>query len=280
MTASTFKLLGELAALAAVIAIGARCVGAQEATAQAQPVEEQHEVSSEDATTHHRIDFGFDRFGRNEQYITTVALGYTWAPGEHHSLSLTTRFVDPKGLGPVGHHEGFLLSDTELYYSWSGSHTYEAKPWLPNRFGSGLGLLAPTGDAAKGSGLDMWVAIPYLGLVKAATKRLTILPALTFAQSFAEGDLAVPLQALGAEIGLLYAIAPRWWLFYRPTILRDFERSETVILNLLQLGRELGKRHAISLEFGHVSDEGYTLEIGFRSNSNYRLTLLGHIGFR
>lgn len=280
MTASTLKLLALAAALAASMVTGSHCVDAQEAPLENEPVQQQNDVASEAATTHHRLDLGIDRLGRSDQHVTTVALGYTWAPGEHHSFNLTTRFVDPEGLGPADEKDGFLFSDTVLYYSWSGSYTYDAKPWLPNRFGSGFGLFVPTGDAARGAGLDMWVAVPYLGVVRAATKRLTIAPTLTFAQSFAEGDLAVPLQAVGAEIGLLYAIAPRWWLFYRPTILRDFELSETVMLNLFQLGRQIGKRHGISLEYGRISDEKYSLGVGFRSNSNYRLTLQGHIGFK
>jgi len=276
----TVKLFGLATTLGAVMATGAPWVDAQEEPQGIEPVHEQPDVTAEAVTTHHRLDLGFDRFGRSDQHVTTVSLGYTWAPGEHHSFNLTTKLVDPEGLGPVGENGGFLVSDTELYYSWSGNYRVDAGPWLPNRFGSGLGVFVPTGDAARGAGLDMWVAMPYLGVVRAVTKKLTITPTLTFAQSFAEGDLAVPLQAVGAEIGLLYAIAPRWWIFYRPTIFRDFELSETVILNLLQLGRQIGKRHGISLEYGRVNDERYSLEVGFRSNSNYRLTLQGHIGFK
>ena len=60
----------------------------------------------------------------------------------------------------------------------------------------------------------------------------------------------------------------------------DFELNDSILFNLLQVGREFGKRHGVSLELGSVSDEKYSLEIGFRSNDNYRLTLRAHFGFR
>ena len=255
---------------------------AQEKPEEAEPAERVAEdaESTEVVFTHHRVDLGIERVGRTDQNITTIGLGYTWAPGEHHSVNITTRFVDPEGLELPEEHKGFTFSDTVVYYSWSGDYKIEAKPWLPNRFGSGVGLVIPTGDARKGAGIDMWVVTPYLGLVRAVAKRLVIAPTLSFSQSFAEGDLAVPIQAPGAEIGFLYEISPKWWLFYRPTLMYDFELEETIFLNLLQLGRHVGKRHGVSLEYGSVSDQVYSQAIGFRSNFNYRLTLQAHLGFR
>lgn len=196
-----------------------------------------------------RLDFGIEQVGRTDQNITTFGLGYTWASGEHHSVNVTVRFVDPEGLGEVEENQGFAFADTVLNHSWSGNCRIEARPWLPNRFGSGLGLVAPTGNVAKGAGIDMWVVTPYLGLVRAVTRRL-------------------------------YAISDKWWLFYRPTVLYDLELEETILFNLLQLGREIGKRHGVGLEFGSLSDEVYSQVVGFRSDYNYRLTLRAHVGFK
>lgn len=237
------------------------------------------DTAAGESRTRHRLDLGFDHIGRGSQSIETLSLGYTWAPAEHHSTNITTHFIDSSVSSQVDDSTGYLLSDTTLYYSWARGYDIEARPWLPNRFGSGVGLVVPTGDAEKGAGGDMWVVSPYLGLVKLVGKKLIILPILTFSQSFAEGDLAIPFQAIGAEIGLLLEITPKWWLFYRPTVLYDFELQETAMLNLLQLGRKVGGRHGVNVEYGRVSDEVYSQLIGFRSNSNYRLTLTLQFGF-
>lgn len=255
-------------------------IDALEEPERSEPDGVQADDQSGEVVARHLLDVSLDRLGRTDQNVTTLSLAYTWAPGEHHSVNVTTSFLDPEGLGPAEENEGFLLSDTVLNYSWSGRTKVEARPWLPNRFGSGLGLVIPTGDAEKGAGGDMWVANPYLGLVKTVSEKLVILPTLSYTQSFAEGDLAVPIQAIGAEIGLLYELSSKWWLFYRPTIMREFELSETILINLLQVGRAVGKRHGVSLEYGAVSDEVYSQMIGFRSNVNYRLSLLAHFGFR
>lgn len=276
----TVRFLVLPAIIAALMLVGASRIDAQEDLAEGEPAEAEPVEESEKVVTRHLLDVGLDQLGRDDQNLTSVSLGYTWAPGEYHSVNITTSFVDPEGLGPVEENEGFLLSDTAINYSWTGNTKVEARPWLPNRFGSGLGLVVPTGSPEKGAGGDMWIVTPYLGLVKTAGKKLVVLPTLSYMQSFAEGDLAVPIQAIAAEIGLLYALSPRWWIFYRPTIMREFELSETVLLNLLQVGREVGKRHGVSLEYGSVSDEVFSQAIGFRSNVNYRVTLRAHFGFR
>lgn len=241
--------------------------------------QESTDSASPKTRTRHRLDLGFDHIGRSGQSIETLSLGYTWAPAEHHSTNITTQFIDSSVSDQGDDGTGYLLSDTTLYYSWARGYDIEAKPWLPSRFGSGVGLVVPTGNADKGAGGDMWVVSPYLGLVKSVGKRLVLLPTLTFSQSFSEGDLAIPYQALGAEIGLLYEIASRWWIFYRPTVLYDFELQDTAMINLLQLGRHIGKCHGVNVEYGRVTDEVYSQLIGFRSSSNYRFTLTLQFGF-
>ena len=238
------------------------------------------EIDPGEVATRHRLDLGLDRIGLSNQSITTLSLGYTWAPGVHSSLLITTNFLDPEGLTEDPEDQGLIFGDTIVTYSWAGKQTIFAKPWLPSRFGSGIGLVIPTGSPEKVAGLDMWVALPFLGLVKPVTEKLVLLPTFIYGQSFAEGDLAIPMQMVSLEVGLLYELSEKWWLFYRPTIGREFELSETIIFNLLQVGRTIGARHGISLEFGTVSDEVYSLMVGFRENFNQRITLRAHLGFR
>jgi hypothetical protein len=72
----------------------------------------------------------------------------------------------------------------------------------------------------------------------------------------------------------------KWWLFYRPGVFYDIRLQETAVIHLHQLGRLLGKRHGIGVEYGRISDEIYSQSIGFRANSNYRLSLGVQLGFR
>lgn len=235
-------------------------------------------TEADDAThgPHHRIDFGLERFGGAERSIMTLALGYTWAPGMQHSLHVNANLLDSS----LGESDGDGLSDTLIQYSWAPTEKITARPWLPRRFGTGLGLVVPTGDLEKGTGSDMWVAAPFLGLPITIGESLILLPSLMYLHSFSHGENAIPLQALIGEFGVLYGFAQKWWVTFIPAAAQDFEFSETTLTASLQVGREIGSKHGISLEVGGSDDEITSFLIGFASDFNWRVALKGHLGFQ
>ena len=241
--------------------------------------EEPLELTKSDTSTadpHHRLDLGFENFGSGETDVTTFSLGYTWAPGLQHSLHVNANLLNSS----LGSTEGDGVSDTLIQYSWAPTETVTAKPWLPRRFGTGLGVLVPTGDLEEDTGVGMWIATPFVGWPFVATKHLVLLPSLLYAHSFGHHEDAVPLRAAVVEFGLLYGFAQRWWVNFLPSLIYEFELDERTTAVFIQLGREIGSRHGVSVEYGVVDDEFSAISGGFGSDVNYRFAIRGHLGFR
>jgi hypothetical protein len=225
---------------------------------------------------HHRLDLGLDRLGSAERDITTFSVGYTWAPGQEHAFHINANYLDSR-LADI---EGDGLSDTILTYSWAPGEKVTASPWLPRRFGTGLGLSVPTGDLLDGTGSDMWIAAPFVGWPVSVSEKLTLLPSLAYLRSFSEGDLAVPIHGVSLELGFLAAIAAKWWITILPAVTEELELEETIVSVSVQIGREFGTRHGISFEYGYVDDDTLSIALGLGSDINERFALKGHFGFR
>jgi hypothetical protein len=249
-----------------------------ESTSAPDAGEDGPEDDSEPA--HHRLDVGADRIGLSGQSSSTFSLGYTWAPGAHHAVSGTFAFAKSDDLGEAEESNNLVFGDTVVGYSWTGRAQVSAKPWLPSRLGSGVEVAAPTGNVEAGGSADMWVVTPYLGVVRAVGNRAVLLPTIGYGRSFWHGEQAVPIELLTVELGLLVDLSSRWWLFFRPAYWHEFKLSDDITHVQLQVGREVGARNGISLEYGKVSAELTSELLGFRGSSQDRLTLRAHFGFR
>ena len=126
-----------------------------------------------------------------------------------------------------GETAGSGVGDLRLQYSWTPSVELTASPWLPNAFGLGFGLIVPTGDPAKGTGDDRWVAIPTFGWVIPIGERFSILPTLQYFETFNEGPDAAGIQRREPRAGLHLRDALEIWFTTLPRCSGISSRSRT-----------------------------------------------------
>jgi hypothetical protein len=169
--------------------------------------------------------------------------------------------------------KGSGIGDLLLRYNWVPALTLTADPWVPNNLGIGLGLLVPTGDAAKGTGGDQWVIAPSLGWAAKIAKRTTLLPQLQYMNSFAEGELAQGMQAISLSADLIHVFLSKFWVQYTPAASYDFEAEQYEFDNLLVLGQQFTRRIALRLELRTLKVADPQDPAGDGRELDYRATL-------
>jgi hypothetical protein len=118
----------------------------------------------------------------------------------------------------------------------------------------GFGLIVPTGDPARGTGGDRWVAIPTLGWVFVLGQRFSILPTLQYLVSISEGPAGEEISSANLELGFLYVAKSELWVNYTASLFRDFEPIEDTNLDhFLTLGKQFTKTLGASLTLGSIA---------------------------
>jgi hypothetical protein len=128
-----------------------------------------------------------------------------------------------------------------------------AASWVPSTLGMGFGLIVPTGDPAKGTGSDRWIAIPTVGWVFLIGERFSILPTLQYLQSFNESPEADDISAANIEVGFLYVTKAELWINYTPSLFRDFKPvDDTNLDHFLTVGKQFTGILGGSLTLGSI----------------------------
>ena len=205
--------------------------------------------SGEETSPRHRIDFGAQWYDAADGDSLIGALSYSWVPLDHHAFAATLALVG----SDVSNAEGSGVGDTRLQYSWVPSAEITASAWVPKTLGMGFGLIVPTGDAAKGTGADRWVAIPTLGWVFLIGERFSILPSLQYYYSFGEASAAEDLSSANLELGFLWVWNSRFWINFTPSVFRDLQPIDDTNLDLLlTFGMQFSRVLGASLTLGNI----------------------------
>ena len=245
---------------------GAMADELDESTDQAQPSQKESDTSEQRATQ--RLDFGIDFYDASDGSIVRGGIDYNWAPHTNYSFAATMPIVNSR-LAEVN---GSGIGDLLLRYNWVPSLTLTADPWVPNSLGIGLGLLVPTGDAAKGTGGDQWVIAPSLGWAAKIAKRTTLLPQLQYMKSFAEGELAQGMQTISLSADLIHVFLSKFWVQYTPAASYDLEAETYEFDNLLVLGQQFTRRVALRLELRTLNVADPQAPAGDGRELDYRAT--------
>ena len=246
---------------------GAMADELDESTDQAQPSQKESDTSEQRATQ--RLDFGIDFYDAPDGSIVRGGIDYNWVPDANHSFAATLPIVNSR-LAEVN---GSGIGDLLLRYNWVPSLTLTADPWVPNSLGIGLGLLVPTGDAAKGTGGDQWVIAPSLGWAAKIAKRTTLLPQLQYMKSFAEGELAQGMQTIALSADLIHVFLSKFWVQYTPAASYDLEAETYEFDNLVVLGQQFTRRVALRLELRTLNVADPQDPAGDGRELDYRATL-------
>lgn len=253
-----------------VLLSGVSTAPAQESVSAEEPSEE----ASETAFTRHRFDVGFEHLGFTSENIETLSLAYNWVPLSHHSFFATLYYLDSN----LGGSSGDGISDTLLLYSWVPGEKISAKPWVPDRLGTGAGILLPTGKAELETSLDMYVGLLFAGTVIRVSHGVSFLPGVSYYNSFSEGDRAVPMHAASADIGFVFTVFKRWWVSWRVSVFEDFELHDTTIASDVQVGREIGSGFSMSVEYGTVEGDLTLITLGAGFDERLALNFHFEIG--
>jgi len=207
------------------------------------------EVEIEESAPRHRISLGAQWFDASEGNSLVGALTYSWVPHAHHGLAATIPLVRSNSSGA----EGSGVGDTRVQYSWVPSATITAAAWVPSTLGMGFGLIVPTGDPAKGTGVDRWVAIPTLGWVFTFGERFALQPSLQYLQSFAEESPEDEVSSANLVLTFLYVAESGFWIDYTASIFRDFEPVETTNEDhFLTFGKQFTRVFGASVTLGSI----------------------------
>jgi len=210
--------------------------------------QEAAETESE-ASPRHRLSLGAQWFGAAEGDSIIGSLTYSWVPHPHHGLAATIPLVRSGAVGATGSGIG----DTRLQYSWVPSARITAAAWVPSTLGMGFGLIVPTGDPAKGTGVDRWVAIPTFGWVFTFGERFALQPSLQYLYSFGEDASDDHLSSANVVLTFLYVAKSGFWIDYTASIFRDFEPYETTNEDhFLTFGQQFTKVLGGSITLGSI----------------------------
>jgi hypothetical protein len=219
----------------------------------------------EDPAPRHRFSLGAQWFDAAEGDSVIGSLTYSWVPLKHHGFAATVPLVGSDVSGA----EGSGIGDTRLQYSWVPSANITAAAWVPTTLGMGFGLIVPTGDPAKGTGVDRWVAIPTLGRVFALGKKFALQPSLQYVYSFGEDTGDEHIRSANLVLTFLYVAKSEFWIDLTASLFRDFEpvkkTNEDLFLTIgQQFTRVLGGSVTVgsierppiqNLDFARSSDE-------------------------
>jgi hypothetical protein len=197
----------------------------------------------------HRISIGAQWFDAAEGDSVTGSLTYSWVPLEHHGFAATVPLVGSDVSGA----EGSGIGDTRLQYSWVPSADITAAAWVPSTLGMGFGLIVPTGDPAKGTGVDRWVAIPTLGWVFTLGEKSALQPSLQYLYSFGEDTVDEHVSSANLVLTFLYVTKKKFWIDYTASLFRDFEPVETTNEDhFLTVGHQFTKVLGVSVTLGSI----------------------------
>jgi len=117
----------------------------------------------------------------------------------------------------------------------------------------GFGLIVPTGDPAKGTGVDRWVAIPTLGWVFTVGKKFALQPSLQYLYSFSEEISEQHIRSANLVLTFLYVAKSGFWIDYTASLFRDFEPVETTNEDhFLTFGQQFTKVLGGSVTLGSI----------------------------
>ena len=211
--------------------------------------EQESSETEKEPAPRHRISFGAQWFDSAEGDSVTGSLVYSWVPLKHHGFAATMLLVGSDVSGA----EGSGIGDTRLQYSWVPSADITAAAWVPTTLGLGFGLIVPTGDPAKGTGVDRWVAIPTFGWVFTLGKKFALQPSLQYLYSFGEEISDQHIRSANLVLTFLYVTKKGFWIDYTASVFRDFEPLETTNEDhFLTFGKQFTKILGSSVTLGSI----------------------------
>jgi hypothetical protein len=214
----------------------------------ADNVEDSESDSSITSDIRHRIDIGTIHLDSISTDSLSGLIGYTYNITSNTNFNVTVPYLDPDTA--TGSNSGF--GDTVLSLSFLPLVKVSANPWVPRTVGTGVSILAPTGNAKEGRSLDSWVVTPFVGLVIPLNDHFFLAPQLGYVHSLDKTAAGVDLRLGFAEMGFAYVSDRGFWTSYFPRFVFDFERDGWAIDHRLAIGKMVTENFGFSVDFALI----------------------------
>jgi hypothetical protein len=236
---------------------------------------EDNESQSTAAAPRHRFDISAVFLDGDSTDSLNGLLGYTYTLTSNTILNVTVPYLDPDR--STGDNSGF--GDTLISLSFVPLVEVSANPWVPRTVGTGISVLAPTGNGDEGRSLDTWVITPYLGLVIPLSDRFFLAPQLGYVHSLDEIATDVDLRLAFAEFGFAYVSLDGFWASYFPRFAFDLEREDWAIDHRLALGKMLNANVGLSIDYVFIERFNFGSDIPNASGFDRQIELNVHFAF-
>jgi len=211
----------------------------------ANDVEDGQSENSATEEIRHRIDIGAVFLDQISADALHGIVGYTYDLTTNSNFNVTVPYLDPDR--DTGGNSGF--GDAIFSLSFVPSVRMSANPWVPRTVGTGISVLAPTGNADEGRSLDAWIVTPYLGLVIPLSDRFFLAPQIGYTHSLDTTAADTDLRLAFAEVGFAYVSSKGFWASYFPRFSFDLERDDWAINHRIALGKMVTRKFGLSVDY-------------------------------
>ena len=134
-----------------------------------------------------------------------------------------------------------------------------------------LDLLMPTGDRAKGTGLDRWILKPGAALAFNPTDLFPVYLIGRYQHSIADGDEPENGRVRTFELSVqtFHILPSRFFLLFIPNFFVDIKRDQTAFTFGIGVGRAITRRLALQTSYVQHILGSETLSRGFQLGLNY-----------
>ena len=228
-----------------------------------------------ESVARHRIDIGASFLDALSADTLNGTVGYTYNLSSKSNFNLAVPYLDPD-TNTVSN-SGF--GDAILSFSYVPSAQISAHPWVPRTVGTGIAVLAPTGNANEGRSLDTWVIAPFVGLVLPMTDRTFIAPQVGYVHSLDKTIADTDLRLAFAEIGFGFVAINGFWTSYFPQFVRDLESDDWVINHRFAIGKMFSPKFGMSLDYSLIERFDFGSNLSAEPGYNKLIELSAHFNF-
>jgi hypothetical protein len=223
----------------------------------------------------HRLDIGATFLDTLSVDSLNGIVGYTYNLTSKSNLNVSIPHLDPD----TGTSNDSGFGDVVVAFSYAPTTTITAHPWVPRTVGTGLAVLAPTGDSEKGLSLGAWVVSPFVGLVVPLSDRFFFAPQLGYLHSFGKTADNTELRLAFAEVGVGFVAINGFWSSYFPRITRDLETNDWAVNHRFAVGKMLTERIGVSFDYSLVERFNFGSNLPAESGHDKQMELSAHFAF-
>jgi len=248
---------GTLPELFAVICLGwlgllaALPVAAQEAETEASP------LAAVFPDGRHLVSLSYSRIDAFDTDIDLLVGSYSYAYDRRFRFTIAAPYVsvsdlvlDPALPEQTSSFSG--LGDVSVLVQYDPSANLSANAFVPDTLGLTFGLQMPTGEFREGLGQDTWVASIGGGWLVDFFKDSWLIPAVTYAQSFEEGEANIEVQRMDITLGAYWLFRNAIWLGFVPNVGYDWVEDDTRIDLSASAGKAWLNGVALELIWGRL----------------------------